>query len=198
MLVFDEVVTGFRIAWGGAQERYGVIPDLATYGKAMAGGFPMACLVGRAEVMGALDGRRLSRKEVAWASGTLNGNPISAAAGLAALGVLAQPGTYEHLHHIGGRLRAGLIEAGRRHGFPTQALGEDSVFGIRFIENPDVKNWLDPQAHDHALGLRWGIECLKRGLLVNPNEKFCISLAHTDADVDRTLEICDAAFAAIR
>ncbi|HEX5417009.1 MAG TPA: aminotransferase class III-fold pyridoxal phosphate-dependent enzyme, partial [Chloroflexota bacterium] len=198
VLIFDEIVTGFRIAWGGAQERYGVVPDLATYGKAMAGGLPMACIVGKAEVMGALDGRKLSRKDLAWASGTLNGNPISASAGVAALEVLSQPGTYEKLHHIGGRLRAGIEEAGRRHGFPTRALGEDAVFGVRFIENDDVKNWMDLQAHDRALGLRWGMECLKRGLLVNPNEKFYISIAHTDADVDRTLEICDAAFAAAR
>lgn len=197
VLIFDEVVTGFRIAWGGAQERYGVVPDLATYGKAMAGGFPMACIVGRAEIMGAFDGRRLARKDLAWASGTLSGNPISATAGLAALEVLAQLGTYERLHHLGGRLRAGLVEAGRRHGFPTQALGEDAVFGIRFIENEDPQNWMDLQAHDRALGLKWGMECLKRGLLVNPNEKFYVSVAHTDADVDRTLEICDAAFAAI-
>ena len=197
VLIFDEVVTGFRVAWGGAQERYGVVPDVATYGKAMAGGFPMACIVGRAEVMTAFDGRRLPRKELAWASGTLSGNPVSTTAGLAALDVLSQPGTYEHLHHIGSRLRAGIVEAGRRHGFPTQAIGEDAVFGIRFIENDDVKNWLDLQAHDRSLGLRWGTECLKRGLLVNPNEKFYVSLAHTDADVDRTLEICDAAFAAI-
>jgi glutamate-1-semialdehyde 2,1-aminomutase len=198
VLIFDEVVTGFRIAWGGAQECYGVVPDLATYGKAMAGGFPMACIVGRREVMSALDSRRLPRKELAWASGTLNGNPISSVAGLAALSVLSRGGAYEHLHRIGGRLRTGIVEAGRRHGFPTQALGEDAVFGIRFIENQDVKTWMDLQAHDRELGLRWGVECLKRGLLVNPNEKFYISLAHTDADVDRTLEICDAAFAALK
>jgi glutamate-1-semialdehyde 2,1-aminomutase len=163
----------------------------------MAGGFPLACLVGRSEVMSALDSRRLARSELAWASGTLNGNPVSATAGLAALDVLSQPGTYDHLHRIGARLRAGIVESGRRHGFPTQALGEDSVFGIRFLDNPDPQTWIELQAHDRALGLRWGVECLKRGLLVNPNEKFYISIAHTDADVDRTLEICDAAFAVL-
>jgi glutamate-1-semialdehyde 2,1-aminomutase len=198
VLIFDEIVTGFRIAWGGAQERYGVVPDVATYGKAMAGGFPMACLVGRAEIMEALDGRRLPRQELAWASGTLNGNPISATAGLAALGVLAQPGVYDRLHRLGGRLRAGIVAAGQRHGFPTQALGEDAVFGVRFLENPHPTTWMELQAHDRALGLRWGLECLQRGLLVNPNEKFYLSLAHDDTDIDRTLEICDAAFAAIR
>jgi len=197
VLIFDEIVTGFRIAWGGAQERYGVVPDLATYGKAMAGGFPLACIVGRSDVMQVLDSRRLPRAELAWASGTLNGNPISASAGLAALDVLSQPGIYDHLHHIGRRLRAGIVEAGTRRGIPTRALGEDAVFGIRFLENDSPRTWMELQAHDRALGLRWGVECLERGLLVNPNEKFYISIAHTDADVDRTLEICDAAFAAL-
>ena len=197
VLIFDEIVTGFRIAWGGAQERYGVVPDLATYGKAMAGGFPMACIVGKNEVMGVFDGRRLPRSELTWASGTLNGNPISASAGLAALEVLSGSGVYERLHHVGGRLRLGLEEIGRRRGIPLRALGEDAVFGVRFLENPDPQNWIDLQAHDRELGLRWGVECLKRGLLVNPNEKFYISIVHTDSDVDQTLEICDAAFGAI-
>lgn len=91
-----------------------------------------------------------------------------------------------------------LPVTGRRHGFPTQALGEDAVFGVRFLENERPKNWIDLQAHDRALGLQWGVELLKRGLLINPNEKFYISVAHTDEDVDRTLEICDHAFKACR
>ncbi len=196
VLIFDEIVTGFRIAWGGAQERYGVVPDVATYGKAMAGGFPMACLAGRADILAPLDGRRTERSRMAWASGTLNGNPISAAAGVAALEVLSQPGVYEQLHRIGGRLRRGIVEAGRRHGFPTQALGEDAVFGVRFMDEEAPRSWIALLAHDRALGLRWGMECLKRGLLVNPNEKFYISLAHTDEDVDCTLQICGDAFGA--
>jgi glutamate-1-semialdehyde 2,1-aminomutase len=196
VLIFDEIVTGFRIAWGGAQERYGVVPDLATYGKAMAGGFPMACLAGRADVLAPLDGRRTERSRMAWASGTLNGNPVSAAAGLAALGVLGQPGTYERLRQLGGRLRQGIEAAGRRHGFPARALGEDAVFGVRFLASDSPRAWTDLMAHDRALGLRWGMECLKRGLLVNPNEKFYVSIVHTEADVDQTLEICEQAFAA--
>ncbi|MGH2350766.1 MAG: aminotransferase class III-fold pyridoxal phosphate-dependent enzyme, partial [Chloroflexota bacterium] len=197
VLIFDEIVTGFRIAWGGAQERYGVVPDLATYGKAMAGGFPMACIAGKADVLAPLDARRTERSKLAWASGTLNGNPISASAGLAALEVLSQPGVYERLRHIGGRLRAGIREAGQRRGFPAQTPGEDAVFGVRFMEHAQPRSWTDLLAHDRALGLKWGIECLKRGLLINPNEKFYLSLAHTDEDVDRTLEICDAAFKAL-
>ena len=198
VLVFDEIVTGFRIAWGGAQERYGVVPDLATYGKAMAGGFPMACLAGAASMLAPLDARRTERTNLAWASGTLNGNPISASAGNAALDVLSQPGVYEQLQRIGGRLRRGIEESGRRHGFPTQALGEDAVFGVRFIGGERPRTWIDLQAHDRSLGLKWGVELLNRGLLVNPNEKFYISIAHTDEDVDRTLQICDDAFAAVK
>jgi len=198
VLVFDEIVTGFRIAWGGAQERYGVVPDLACYGKAVSGGFPMAAIVGNAQIMSVLDARSRPRAEVVWATNTLNGNPVCAAAGLAALDALAQPGVYEHLHRIGTRLRAGIVEAGRRHGFAVQAPGEDAVWGIRFTERKPLRTWMDLTTHNKDLGWRWAIELMKRGLLVNPNEKFYISLAHTDADVDRTLEIVDEAFAALK
>jgi glutamate-1-semialdehyde 2,1-aminomutase len=197
VLIFDEVVTGFRIAWGGAQEAYGVVPDLATYGKAMSGGFPMAAIAGRAAVLAPLDGRRTARAQMAWASGTLNGNPVSATAGNVALDVLGQPGVYEQLHHIGGRLRRELAAIGQRHGFPTQTPGEDAVFGVRFTKLARLRTWADHLTADKEVGQRWAIACLKRGLLVNPNEKFYLSLAHTDADVDRTLEIADDAFHAL-
>ena len=198
VMIYDEIVTGFRIAWGGAQERYGVVPDLACYGKAISGGFPLAAVVGRSEIMGVLDARRRPKSETVWATNTLNGNPVCAAAGLAALDVLSQPGVYDHLHRLGARLRAGMIESGQRHGFPVQAPGEDAVWGLRFTPRRPLRNWIDLTTHDKDLGWRWAIELMKRGLLVNPNEKFYISLAHTDADVDRTLQIVDDAFAAVR
>ncbi len=198
VLIFDEIVTGFRIAWGGAQERYGVVPDLACYGKAISGGFPMAAIVGSAEIMSVLDARSRPKAEVVWATNTLNGNPVCAAAGLAALDVLAQPGVYDHLHRIGSRLRTGMVEAGERHGFSVQAPGEDAVWGIRFTDRRPLRTWIDLTTHDKDLGWRWAIELMKRGLLVNPNEKFYISIAHSDTDVDRTLAIVDEAFAALR
>jgi glutamate-1-semialdehyde 2,1-aminomutase len=197
VLIFDEVVTGFRIAWGGAQERYGVVPDLATYGKAMSGGFPMAAIAGRSDVMAYLDARRMERSKLVWASGTLNGNPISSTAGLAALEVLSQPGVYAQLHHIGGRLRREITSIGARHGFAAQTPGEDAVFGVRFTERENLRNWADLLTADKDLGLRWSLELIKRGILVNPNEKFYVSTQHTDADVDRTLEAVEAAFAAL-
>jgi glutamate-1-semialdehyde 2,1-aminomutase len=198
VLIFDEIVTGFRIAWGGAQEKYGVVPDLACYGKAISGGFPLAAIVGNAQIMSVLDARSRPKSEVVWATNTLNGNPVCAAAGLAALDVLAQPGIYDRLHRIGGRLRRGMVEAGTRHGFAVQAPGEDAVWGIRFTDRKPLRTWMDLTTADKDLGWRWAIELMRRGLLVNPNEKFYISIAHTDEDVERTLQIVDDAFAALK
>jgi glutamate-1-semialdehyde 2,1-aminomutase len=198
VLIFDEIVTGFRIAWGGAQERYGVVPDLACYGKAISGGFPMAAIVGDAGIMSVLDARSRPKAEVVWATNTLNGNPICAAAGIAALDVLSQPGVYDGLHRIGAMLRAGFVVAGERHGFAVQAPGEDAVFGVRFTDRKPLRTWMDLTTADKDLGLRWALELIKRGLLVNPNEKFYISIAHTEADVARTLDIADQAFAALK
>ena len=197
VLVFDEIVTGFRIAWGGAQQAYGVVPDLACYGKAISGGFPLAAIAGRGDVMSVLDARARPRAEVVWATNTLNGNPVCAAAGLAALDVLGQPGTYDHLARIGSRLRAGLVAAGSRHGFAVQAPGEDAVFGLRFTARKPLRTWMDLTTADKDLGWRFAMALLARGILVNPNEKFYLSIAHTDADVERTLSIADEAFAAL-
>lgn len=198
VLIFDEIVTGFRIAWGGAQQRYGVVPDMACYGKAISGGYPLAAIAGRADVMAVLDARSRPKAEVVWATNTLNGNPICAAAGVAALEALAAPGVYEHLHRIGSMLRAGIVAAGERHGFATQAPGEDAVFGVRFTERRPLRTWMDLTTADKDLGWRWAMELLRRGLLVNPNEKFYVSLAHTEADIDYTIGIVDEAFAALR
>ena len=198
VLVFDEIVTGFRIAWGGAQEKYGVVPDLACYGKAVSGGFPLAAIAGSAEVLSVLDARKRPRAEVVWATNTLNGNPVCAAAGCAALDVLAQPGIYDRLHRIGARLRKGIVDSGTRHGFAVQAPGEDAVFGVRFTDRKPLRTWMDLTTANKDLGLRWALQLLERGLLVNPNEKFYISIAHTDADVDETLAIVEQAFGALR
>jgi glutamate-1-semialdehyde 2,1-aminomutase len=197
VLVFDEIVTGFRIAWGGAQEKYGVVPDLACYGKALSGGFPLAAIAGRADVMSVLDARRRSRAEAVWATNTLNGNPVCAAAGLAALEVLSRPGTYGRLRAVGAKLRAGIERLGARHGLAVQCPGEDPVFGVRFTARRPLRNWTDLATADRSLGHAWALEMIRRGILVNPNEKIYLSIAHTEADVERTLEAADEAFAAI-
>jgi len=198
VLIFDEIVTGFRIAWGGAQEKYGVLPDMATYGKAVSGGFPLACIAGTADAMSPLDARKRDRSTVVWATNTLNGNPVCAAAGVAALDVLKRPGVYDRLRAIGSRLRKGIEESGAKHGFDVQCPGEDAVWGVRFTKKKPLRNWMDLTTADKALGLKWGLELLRRGILNNPNEKFYISIQHTDADVDHTLGVVDEAFAALK
>jgi glutamate-1-semialdehyde 2,1-aminomutase len=198
VLIFDEIVTGFRIAWGGAQEKYGVLPDLACYGKAISGGYPLAAVAGRAEVMAVLDLRRRPRPEVVWATNTLNGNPVCSVAGCAALDVLSGDGIYPGLQRTGARLRKGIVDAGTKHGFDVQTPGEDAVFGVRFTGRRPLRTWMDLTTADTNLGRAWALELIRRGLLVNPNEKFYISIAHSDADVDRTLAIVDDAFAALR
>jgi len=198
VLIFDEIVTGFRIAWGGAQEKYGVIPDLACYGKAVSGGYPLAAIAGREDVMAVLDARSRPRAEVVWATNTLNGNPVCAAAGCAALDVLGQPGVYPRLAVIGKRLRDGIVASAKRHGFDVQTPGDDAVFGVRFTSRRPLRTWMDLTTADKDLGYRWSLELLRRGLLVNPNEKFYISIMHSDADIDHTLNVVEDAFTALR
>ena len=148
--------------------------------------------------MGVLDARSQPRANVVWATNTLNGNPVCAAAGCAALDVLRDLVPTIGCRGSGRACAEGLVEAGTRHGFAVQAPGEDAVFGIRFTGRRPLRTWMDLTTADKDLGWRWALELLKRGLLVNPNEKFYISIAHSDADVDRTLTIADEAFAALR
>ncbi len=197
LLVFDEVVTGFRLAYGGAQERYGVVPDLATFGKALSGGYPLAAIAGRREIMALTDfGRRARGEPFAYLSGTLNGNPVAAAAGLATLSVLRQPGVYDHLYRITERLKAGLRELASARGIPLQAIGDGPVFQVVFADE-EPRDYAGMLRADRERAVQFGLACLERGLFVNPGEKFYVSLAHTDDDVDRTLEVFAAALDAV-
>ncbi|HBH03862.1 MAG TPA: aspartate aminotransferase family protein [Candidatus Rokubacteria bacterium] len=189
-LVFDEVVTGFRFAWGGAQERYGVVPDLAAYGKIVGGGFPLAAVCGREDILRAFDPRLEGTPEFIAQIGTLNGNPIAAVAGLATLAELAKPGAYARLHATGAALRDGLADLVRRSGLPAQVIGETTVFDVVFTDRPVT----DHRAMLTADGRRmkaFNAGCLARGV-VKGASKIYVSLAHTEADVARTLEVFEA------
>jgi glutamate-1-semialdehyde 2,1-aminomutase len=196
LLVFDEIVTGFRLAWGGAQERYGVVPDMCTLGKAIGGGYPVAAVAGRREVMAVTGQRQRGSGKYAWVSGTLNANPVGAVAGLAALDVLAQPGSFERLHAVGERLRRGIEAAGRAHGLPVQAIGDGPIGQVFFAPTPP-RCHADVMASDAALRRRFGEELLRRGVLVMPGEKLYLSLAHSDADLEATLAAAAEGLAAI-
>jgi glutamate-1-semialdehyde 2,1-aminomutase len=192
-LVFDEVVTGFRFAWGGAQEHYGVTPDLAAYGKIVGGGYPLAAVVGRADILKAFDPRLEGTDGFVAQIGTLNGNPIAAAAGLATLAELRRPGAYGRLHATGRRLRAGLADLVRASGLPAQVVGETTVFDIVFTDRP-VTDYRALLTADGALLRAFNAECLRRGI-VKGAQKIYVSLAHTDADVTRTLAVFEEVLA---
>ena len=177
LLVFDEVITGFRVARGGAQERYGVLPDLTILGKIVGGGLPLAAFGGRADAMDAL-----APSGPVYQAGTLSGNPIATAAGLAVLRRLNDPSVYKELERRSARLEEGLAELGR-----VQRVGAMLTF---FMTDRPVRNFDDAQACDTE---RYGTlfrHLLEQGIYVAPSqfEAMFVSLAHSDEDVDRTVE----------
>lgn len=197
VLIFDEIVTGFRLAYGGAQERYEVQPDIAVLGKALACGFPVAAIAGRSDIMEVSGPAHRGKPTYTWISGTFNGNPIGSVAGLAGLEVLRQPGVYDRLHHIGASLRHGLNSLGREIGLPLQAVGDGPLLQVFFTANP-IDRHVDTMPADSALAARFGFELIKRGILVNPGQKMYLSLAHTDEDLGETLAACREALNAIK
>ena len=150
VLIFDEVVTGFRLAYGSAQEFYGVTPDLATYGKALTCGYSLAAIAGRADLMATADPTRKGTLDWACLSGTLSGNPIACAAGVAALTELKRPGVYDRLAALGRMLREGLARVAAGRGVLLQALGEGPIAQPIFID-PAVRVTAD---HDLRMGRR--------------------------------------------
>jgi len=194
-LIFDEVVTGFRFAYGGAQQHYGVTPDLAAFGKIIGGGFPLAAVAGRADIMRGFDPRLEGTPDFVAQTGTLNGSPIACAAGLATLAVLREPGAYERLHAVGRALRDGFAERVKRSGLPAQVVGTPTVFDIVFTERP-VIDYRAMLTADGARMKAFTAACLERGVLKGV-QKMYMSLAHSDADVARTLEALAGALKAV-
>ena len=194
-LIFDEIVTGFRLAYGGAQEYYGVVPDLACFGKVVAGGFPLGAVAGPERIMRHFDPSLEGTRDFVVQQGTLNGNPIAAVAGLATLAELRKPGTYERLHRMGTRVRDGLASAARRHGVVAHIMGEPPVFDAIFTDRP-ITEYRATLTADGAKIRRFNEACLRRSLVKAVN-KIYVSLAHTDADVDETLQIFDQVMATL-
>jgi glutamate-1-semialdehyde 2,1-aminomutase len=190
-LVFDEIVTGFRIAYGGAQERYGVVPDLASFGKVIGGGYPVGAIGGRRDIMELADPRRRGDPKWVFVSGTFSGNPITCAAGLAAIAELERPGTYEGLHQIGGKLRKGMAEIADRLGEPIQVAGEDACFQV-FFTNKEISNYRATLQADSTKAHHLAVEMIRRGVLWG-GEKFYLSTAHSDEDADETLNVFESA-----
>src|SRR5882672_2483085 len=194
-LIFDEIVTGFRFAYGGAQEYYGVVPDLAAFGKVVAGGFPLACIAGPKAIMRHFDAALEGTPEYVWQAGTFNGNAIACAAGLATLAELRKPDAYPRLFRTGTRLRDGLAAAVRKHDLAARVTGEPPVFDIFFTDR-EIVDYRATLTADREQIKRFNQELVRRRVVKAVN-KIYVSLAHTDKDVEETLEIFDQTLAAI-
>ncbi len=190
-LIFDEVVTGFRFAYGGAQEVYGVTPDLCTLGKVIGGGFPLAAVAGSDEIMAHFDKERVGEDGFVFQIGTLSGNPVAAAAGIATLEVLRRPGAYERIAATGRAIMQMLEETFGSAGIPARVLGHPALFDIVFTERP-VRNYRDVLSADAERSRRFHAVLRAEGILKSES-KFYISLAHTAEDLDRTRSAITAA-----
>ena len=184
-LIFDEVVTGFRFAYGGAQEYYGVTPDLCTLGKIVGGGFALAAIAGRADIMAHFDRLAMADEDFLFQVGTLSGNPVAAVAGLATLDILKRPGTYEQVFATGRELMGTLQELMNKAGIKAQVVGEPPLFDIVFTDHP-IKDYRDTLKADAAILKRFNQALRARGIMKGES-KYYVSVAHTRADIDHTI-----------
>ncbi|MEO1548873.1 MAG: aminotransferase class III-fold pyridoxal phosphate-dependent enzyme [Pseudomonadota bacterium] len=195
VLIFDEIVTGFRLAYGGAQERFGVTPDLCTLGKIIGGGFPLAALAGRADLMAHFDKSIVGRDKWLMQLGTLSGNPVASVAGLKTMEVLRRPGQYDRLIGLGERLMAMQSQALSGAGIAHQVVGDATLFDIVFTDDTvrDFRSYATGDAHLNGVynGVLRGMGILKSPAKLYPH------LALTEADMDQTQAAVNAGVAAL-
>lgn len=191
LLVFDEVMTGFRIAYGGAQEYFGVTPDVTTMGKVIGGGLPVGAYGGRKDIM-----EMVAPAGPMYQAGTLSGNPLAMTAGIETLKRLKQPGSYEHLDKITGKLIHGILDAARAAGHDVCGGHISGMFGFFFCKGP-VHSFADATKSDTKKFAKWHRMMLERGVYLAPSqyEAGFTSLAHTDADIEKTIAIAKEVFA---
>lgn len=191
LLVYDEVVTGFRLAYGGAQEYFGVVPDLAAYGKAVACGFPLSAVAGRADVMELADPGRKGEPEYVYISGTLSGNPTCAAAALATLEELSRPGVYDGLRGMGERYRGELAALFDEHEIPARVQGIGPFFQIFFTPNP-VTDFRSQTQADRKRFETFVRKMFARGIFMSRRAKNYLSTAHGESELGEFLEAARA------
>ena len=190
LLIFDEVMTGFRVALGGAQQRYGITPDLSTFGKIIGGGMPVGAYGGRADLM-----RQIAPSGPIYQAGTLSGNPVAMAAGLATLELIQAPGFHQALEQRTNQLCDGLEQAARDAGVPVTTNRSCAMFGLFFTDRK-VESFADAIACDTQAFNRFFHGMRKRGVYLAPSayEAGFISAAHGDAEISHTIEAAHEAF----
>jgi glutamate-1-semialdehyde 2,1-aminomutase len=183
VLIFDEVITGFRIGLGGAQQHYGVIPDMTLLGKVIGGGLPVGAYGGKAEIMA-----HISPEGPVYQAGTLSGNPLAVAAGNAMLDELSKPGVYEQLDSLGATLAAGLEDSARQADIPTFHTRVGSM-QCMFFNSSEVVNYKSATASDTERYATWFRGMLDRGSYFAPAqyEAAFVSVAHSSDDIEQTL-----------
>jgi glutamate-1-semialdehyde 2,1-aminomutase len=192
LLIFDETVTGFRLAYGGAQEYYGVRPDLATLGKALGGGQPLGAVVGRGDVMDLVREDRMGDARYVWWASSTGGNPVAAAAANATLAELRRPDVYKRLFGLGDAVRSGLRDLLRRERVTAHVQGDGPLAAVIFTDR-DVTDYRTAFAADRGRARRFTLGLFRRGVFLNPmSTKLYLSLAHTEAEIDRFLGAAQA------
>jgi glutamate-1-semialdehyde 2,1-aminomutase len=191
LLIFDEVMTGFRVAWGGAQTLYGIAPDLTTLGKVIGGGLPVGAYGGRADILDLV-----APQGPVYQAGTLSGNPLAMAAGLATLQLLREPGVWRQLEAAAATVAAAFDECARRFGVPIQTAHIGSMWGVAFAASAP-QSYADVLRADKALYARVFHELLGRGVYLAPSaaEAAFVSIAHAEAELETT---CSAVSAAVQ
>ncbi len=179
--IFDEVITGFRIALGGAREYFGLHPDLSIYAKAIAGGFSMSAVGGRAEVLSVLEDGRTTH------AGTYNGNPVCTAAARATIDALATPGTHDQMHAHGYAIREAIESAAQENEIPLVTCGVGSAFSVHMGLSDPPASWPDVIKADSALYDRFRTAMRDRHILCLPEGRWYIGAAHSDAELEKTI-----------
>ena len=185
--IFDEVITGFRIALGGARETFGLAPDLSVYAKAMAGGFSMAAVAGRREIFDVLEDGRTGH------FGTYNGNPISVAAAIATIRILAEPGTYQRMHAHGDAICQAMQEAAATCGHQVVTSGVGPAFCIHFGLAQPPRSWNEVLKANQAQGQRFNTAMLAQGIYLGLGGRWYVGAAHGDRELERVTSAIHAA-----
>ncbi len=196
VLIFDEVVTGFRWAYGGAQSYYGVTPDLATFGKVIGGGFPLAAIAGREDIMKHFDKAAVREDEFLMQVGTLSGNPVASAAGLATMAILKRPGAYETLWATGGKLKDTLGRMLQDAKLPARIVGEAPMWDVVFTSG-EVHDYRGYIKGNPDMARQFNAVLLKYGILKS-DSKYYISIAHDEADIAHTVKAWEAGIKELR
>lgn len=186
VLIFDEIVTGFRFAYGGAQELYGVTPDLCTLGKIIGGGFPLAAIAGGVDIMAHFDVAKVGSDKFLMQLGTLSGNPVAAVAGLKTMEILRRPGSYERIRSNGRRIMAALTEHLGAAGHDHQIVGDPTLFDVIFTDRT-IRDYRDVMTGNAAKSASFNAILRQHGIFKSPGKVYP-SLALTDEDLEQTVD----------